>query len=364
MPVRPLRSALLLHICKDVWPGDPGRRFLAFAGPMDGMTMRDPYAVLGVDRQASEAEIKKAYRRLAKVNHPDANADNAKALERFKEANSAYELLSDPEKKGRFDRGEIDAEGNPTSPFGGGFRGAGPGGARPGSDPFGRGARPGSDRDGAGGADDLFAELFGGRSPFGGSSGFRTPPAKGADVAYRLVVPFEEAATLKPQRVTLRSGKTIEVKLPAGLETGRQLRLAGQGEAGPGGAGDALVTLEIGRHRHFVRDGDDIRLDLPVSLAEAVAGAKVRMPTVEGAVSLTLPPGTSSGRVFRLKGRGFSRADASRADASRADASRADASRGDQLVTVMIDLPADDAALRDFVAGWHDDRDLRSDLGV
>lgn len=311
--------------------------------------MRDPYTVLGVARGASEAEIKKAYRRLAKENHPDRNADNAKALERFKEANAAYELLSDADKKARFDRGEIDAEGNPTSPFAG-FRGAGggPGGGNPFGGGGARGSRGGFDF--AAGADDLFAELFGGgsgaRSPFG-NGGFR--PAKGADVSYRLTVAFEDAATLKPQRVTLRSGRTIEVKLPAGLESGRQLRLSGQGEAGPGGAGDALVTIDIGRHRHFTRDGDDIRLALPISLNEAMDGAKVRMPTVEGAVSLTIPPGTSSGRVFRLKGRGFS---------------RADGSRGDQLVTVLIDIPADDAALRAFVAGWRDERELRGDFGV
>ncbi len=302
--------------------------------------MRDPYQVLGVARGASDADIKKAYRRLAKDNHPDRNADNPAKLEKFKEANAAYELLSDAEKKARFDRGEIDAEGNPTAPFGGGFR------AGPGPDPFRRSSTRGATGfDFAGGADDLFAELFGGAR----SSGFRTPPAKGADVAYRLVVPFEEAATLKPQRVGLRNGRTIEVKLPAGLESGRQLRLAGQGEAGPGGAGDALVTLEIAAHRHFSRDGDDIRLDLPLTLPEAVLGAKVRMPTVEGPVSLTIPAGTSSGRVFRLKGRGFS---------------RADGSRGDQLVTVRVDLPADDAALSSFAAGWSDPRDVRGELGV
>lgn len=317
--------------------------------------MRDPYQVLGVGRGASAAEIKKAYRKLAKDNHPDRNADNAKKLEAFKEANSAYELLSDIEKKGRFDRGEIDAEGNPTSPFGGGFRG---GGARPGPDPFARagGGRAAGGPGGGGfefngGPDDLFAELFGGRSPFGtGGGGFRPPPPqKGSDVLYRLTVPFEEAAALKPQRVSLKSGRTVELKLPPGLEAGRQVRMAGQGEPGPAGPGDALVTLDIGRHKIFVRDGDDVRLDLPVTLAEAVLGAKVRMPTVEGAVSLTLPPGTGSGRVFRLKGRGFS---------------RADGSRGDQLVTVQIDLPADDVALRNFAESWHDPRDLRRDLGV
>ncbi|MFZ4689320.1 MAG: DnaJ C-terminal domain-containing protein [Polymorphobacter sp.] len=318
--------------------------------------MRDPYQVLGVTRAASDADIKKAYRKLAKENHPDRNADNPKKLEVFKEANSAYEMLSDPEKKGRFDRGEIGPDGNPTSPFaGGGFRG---GSARPGPDPF---ARAGGGRGGSssfefgsgGGAEDLFSELFGGRSPFGGGGGggggFRTPPQKGADVAYRLMVPFEDAAALKPQRVTLKSGKTVELKLPAGIESGHQVRMAGQGEPGPAGAGDALVTLEIGRHKVFTRDGDDVRLDLPVTLAEAVLGAKVRMPTVEGAVTLTLPPGTTSGKVFRLKGRGFS---------------RADGSRGDQLVSVLIDLPADDAALRTFAEGWSDAREVRRELGV
>jgi DnaJ-class molecular chaperone len=319
------------------------------------MTMRDPYQVLGVGRGANDAEIKKAYRKLAKENHPDRNADNPAKLERFKEANSAYELLSDAEKRPRFDRGEIDADGNPTSPFsggGGGFRG---GGGRAGTDPFARGGGRGNASSfefGTGGSDDLFSELFGGRSPFGGGGGpggFRAPPQRGADVAYRLLVPFEDAATLKPQRVSLRSGKTVDLKLPAGFEPGVQVRMAGQGEPGPAGSGDALVTLEIGRHKLFKRDGDDVRLDVPISLSEAVLGGKVRMPTVEGAVSLTVPAGTTSGKTFRLKGRGFS---------------RADGSRGDQLVTVMVDLPADDAALRKFAEGWTDARVVRSDLGV
>ena len=314
--------------------------------------MRDPYQVLGVARGASDADIKKAYRKLAKENHPDRNADNARKLELFKEANSAYELLSDPDKKARFDRGEIGPDGNPTSPFGGGGFG---GGARPSGDPFTRSTRSQSSAgfDFAGGADDLFSELFGGRSPFGGSAGpggggFRTQP-KGADVAYRLTISFEDAANLVPQRITLRGGKTVELKLPAGFESGRQLRMAGKGEPGPGGSGDALVTLEVGRHKVFTRDGDDIRLDLPVTLDEAVNGAKLKMPTVTGAVALTLPPGTSSGKIFRLKGRGFS---------------RADGSRGDQLVTVLIDIPADDAALKAFTQNWTDGRDVRRDLGL
>jgi DnaJ-class molecular chaperone len=179
--------------------------------------------------------------------------------------------------------------------------------------------------------------------------GDQWPAPKGADVAYRLAVSFEDAATLKPQRITLKSGKTVDLKLPPGIETGRQLKLGGQGEPGPGGAGDALVSIEIARHRFFTRDGDDVRLELPLTLNEAVNGAKVRMPTVEGPVSLTVPPGTTSGKVFRLKGRGFS---------------KADSSRGDQLVTALIDLPADDAALKSFAAGWTDPREVRRELGV
>ncbi len=333
------------------------------------MAMRDPYQVLGVAKAASAADIKKAYRKLAKENHPDRNADNAKALERFKEASTAYELLSDKDKKARFDRGEIDPDGNPTSPFGNGFRG---GGARPGPDPFGRGGgtdpfgrssgsnsggNAGGGFDFGGNPEDIFSELFGNRGPFGGGGGggagtggnFRSAPQKGADITYRLLVSFEDAASLKPQRVTLKAGKTIELKLPAGLESGKQVRIPGQGEAGAGGNGDALVTIEIGKHRFFREDGVDVCLDLPVTLAEAVLGGKVRMPTVEGAVTLTLPPGTTSGKVFRLKGRGFS---------------RSDGSRGDQLVTVLIDLPADSAALQDFARGFADNREVRRDLGV
>lgn len=311
--------------------------------------MRDPYLVLGVPRTASETEIKKAFRRLAKENHPDRNADNPKAMERFKEANSAYELLSDSEKKAQFDRGEIGPDGQPTyAGFGGGFRGA-----RPGPDPFGGGGSTRSSGGGFefGGAEDLFSELFGNRSPFGNGSpggGFRTQP-RGPDVAYRLTVPFTDAATLKPQRVTLKGGKTVELKLPAGIESGRQLRMPGQGEPGPAGPGDAIVTIEVAGHRVLRRDGDDIRLDLPVRLDEAVLGAKVRMPTAEGPVTLTIPPGTNSGKVFRLKGRGFS---------------RSDGGRGDQLVTVLVDLPADDAKLKAFAAEWADARDVRRDLGV
>jgi DnaJ-class molecular chaperone len=311
--------------------------------------MRDPYTVLGVPRSATEADIKKAFRKLAKDNHPDRNADDPKAMERFKEANAAYELLSDAVKRGQYDRGEIGPDGQPINPFAGGGYGGG-GGFNPRD--FGGSGRSGG-FDFAQGADDLFAELFGGRSGgmgsgMGGGRGFRTQ-VRGPDVAYRLTVPFEDAVALKPQRVVLKSGQAIEIKLPAGLESGKQMRLAGKGEPGPGGPGDAIVTIEIAPHRVLVRDGDDVRLTLPIKLDEAVLGAKVLMPTAEGKVTLTIPPGTTSGKMFRLKGRGFR---------------RIDGTRGDQLVTVQIDLPADHAGLKAFAENYIDARDIRTALEI
>ena len=284
--------------------------------------MADPYATLGVARGASEADIKKAYRKLAKELHPDRNRDNPKAAERFAQVTSAYDLLTDKDKRARFDRGEIDADGNPTAPFG---FGAG-GGARAGGFRQGAGAA-GFDFGGStGDFSDIFEGLFGRGGGPSGFSGRRAPPPKGANIAYRLRVPFEDAAALKPQRITLGDGKTINLKLPAGVEDGTQMRLAGKGEPGPGGAGDALVTIEVEPHRFFRRDGDDVLLDLPVTLAEAVLGAKVKTPTVEGPVMLGVPKGSTSGRVLRLKGRGFH---------------AKGGGRGDQLVTLMVDLPAD-----------------------
>lgn len=315
--------------------------------------MADPYATLGVSRGASEDEIKKAYRKLAKELHPDRNKDNPKAAEKFSIVTQAYDLLMDKDKRARFDRGEIDAEGNPTSPFGAGFggaRGGQQGGFRPGGAGFDFG---GAD---AGGFEDILEGLFGGRSAgMGGqqggfSSGFgrRPPPAKGANVAYRLRVPFEDAAALKPQRIQLRDGATIDLKLPKGVETGTQMRLGGKGDAGPGGNGDAIVTIEIEPHRFYTRDGDHIRLDLPVTLKEAVEGASVRVPTPEGAVNLKVPAGSSSGKTLRLKGRGF----------------HGKSARGDLLVSLMIEIPAHDAQLAAFVADWNAEGNPRSRLGV
>jgi len=331
--------------------------------------MADPYATLGVTRSASEKDIKSAYRTLAKELHPDRNNDNPNASEKFSDVTKAYDLLSDKDKRAKFDRGEIDADGNPAMPFGAGGMGGGRG-------PFGGGG--GTYRGGASGGfssrdfegmqggeevdlSDLFEGLFGrgssrrgngGSAGMGGGFGRRPPPPpprRGANVSYRLSVPFTDAASRKDQRITLADGSTIDLKLPAGLEDGTQMRLKGKGEAGPGGQGDALVTIEIDKHNFFTRDGDDVRLDLPVTLDEAVNGAKVKVPTVEGPVMLTIAPGTSSGRLLRLKGRGFSK--------------RGNA-RGDQLVRVEIVLPADVKHLSEKLGDWRDEGDVRSSLGV
>ena len=300
--------------------------------------MADIYSRLGVARGADDAAIKKAYRKLAKELHPDRNRDNPKAAERFAEVTSAYDLLSDKDKRAQYDRGELDDNGNPKMPFGygggGGFRQS-HGGA---TFEFG-------DAD----LGDIFGGMFGGGRARGPGAGFGGRARKGADIGYRLQVAFEEAAALKPQRVTLSNGKTIDLKLPAGVETGTQMRLGGHGEDGPGGKGDAIVTIEIRPHRFFKRDGDDVRLDLPVSLVEAVKGGPVRVPTVEGAVMLTVPAGSSSGKTLRLKGRGFH---------------KKGGGRGDQLVTLMIDIPADNAALKEFVENWNAPGNPRAALEV
>lgn len=291
----------------------------------------DPYTTLGVPRGASEKDIKSAYRNLAKELHPDKNQDNPRATERFSAVTGAYDLLSDKDKRAQFDRGEIDADGNPSAAYG--F------GGRPGGGGF--GGSQGGFHDG-GDIGDIFEGLFGGR----GGRGRAAP--RGANVQYRLRVPFVDAATSAPQRITLSDGKTIDLKLPAGVEDGTQMRLSGKGEPGPGGNGDALVTIQLDPHAFFRRDGDNIRLDLPIALDEAVNGAKVKVPTVEGAVMLTVAPGSSSGKTLRLKGKGFA---------------RKDGTRGDQLVTLTIDLPENDPDLARRLEGWRDPRPLRDRFG-
>jgi DnaJ-class molecular chaperone len=292
--------------------------------------MKDLYKTLGVPKSASEAEIKKAYRKLAKELHPDQNQDNPKAAARFSEVTAAYDLLSDATKRAQYDRGEINADGQPQSYSGGSGGGFG-------FSDFARQARGGRGGNGGFAAGDIFEDLFarGGRSS--GPDPFAQARPKGADVDYTLVVPFESAAKGEPQRLTLRTGKAIDIKLPQGLVDGQQLRLAGQGYPGAGGAGDARVTFKIAMHKFFKADGYDVRLDLPVTLAEAVRGAKVKVPTVDGAVMLTVAAGSSSGQSLRLRGKGFI---------------KTDGTRGDQYVQLMVDVPKGDAALEKFIDGW------------
>lgn len=318
--------------------------------------MSDLYSLLGVTKGADQSAIKSAYRKLAKELHPDKNKDNPKASERFNLVTRAYDILSDKKKRGQYDRGEIDSDGNPKAPPGFGGFGGGPHGAGANGSAHGFG---GSAFDGGIDLGDMFDGLFGGGAqpgrPQSGFGGQRHAPAKGANIAYSHLVSFTDAFTLTPQRITLNDGKMIEVKLPAGVVDGTQIRISGKGHPGPngnmGGNGDAMVTLKIGRHPFFERDGDNIRLDLPITLKEAVNGAKVKVPTVGGAVWLTLPAGTNGGTVMRLKGKGFTKKGSAEL-------------RGDLLITIMIHIDADDAALKKFVDAMPDNDAIRSELGV
>ncbi|MEQ9639410.1 MAG: J domain-containing protein [Alphaproteobacteria bacterium] len=265
--------------------------------------MRDPYTVLGVARGTDDAEIKKAYRRLAKELHPDLHQGDAKVEERFKEVSAAYKLLGDKELRAKYDRGEIGPDGQQKAPFHYEYAGGGP--RRPGAGP------------GPGGfsADDIFADIF---SQFSGGRRARQPQ-RGADRQFELTVEFLDAALGGVRRVNLPAGKTLDVRIPAGIEDGKQIRLKGQGEPGPAGPGDALVEVRVRPHPLFKRDGNDVRIELPISLPEAVLGAKVKVPTIGGTVSLTVPKGAQSGQTMRLKGRGIA--------------------GGDQYVTLLVKLP-------------------------
>jgi DnaJ-class molecular chaperone len=276
--------------------------------------MRDPYTVLGVSRSASEKDIKSAYRKLAKKYHPDQNPDDPSAHAKFAEATNAYDLLTDAEKRGQFDRGEIDADGNPK------FAGFNPGG-------FGNGAR-GARGGAAGGfsAEDILKEFmsgFGGQ-PRGGMGGGRGPTGgaqwdpfagataggagrsmKGDDIVVNATISLEDAHQAKPIDVRMPSGKVLSVKLPAKVEEGQQIRLKGQGSPGFGEPGDALVTIRFEKSKQFRRDGADLRTDVALTLYEAVLGAKVRVPTLDGSVELNLPPGVDTSKALRLKGKGL-----------------------------------------------------------
>ncbi|NCP14857.1 MAG: DnaJ domain-containing protein [Sphingomonadales bacterium] len=328
--------------------------------------MRDPYSTLGIARTASESDIKSAYRKLAKELHPDRNKDNPNASEKFSDATRAYDLLSDKAKRAQFDRGEIDAEGNPANPFAG--MGARPGHGRGASYGAGPGGGPGAGDFGGFGADDvdlgdLFEGLFGGRArqqqpPPKRGFGRQPPPPppkRGADIQYRLAVPFVDAAAGRDQRITLADGKAINLKLPAGVEDGTTMRLKDKGHPGTGGHGDGIVMVDVGTHPFFRREGDNIRMDLPITLDEAVRGAKVKCPTVDGAVMLTIKPGSSSGTVLRLAGKGWTRKAGKTVDGK--------PERGDQLVSIEIQLPADLGPLQERLDGWIDTARPREKFG-
>jgi DnaJ-class molecular chaperone len=332
--------------------------------------MRDPYEILGVSKGASEADIKSAYRRLAKKLHPDANKHDPKAATRFAEINAAYEIVGDEEKRKAFDRGEIDAEGKPRfqgfqgfggQPGGGGAHG--PGGSHFESFSFGpdgyqRSSRSSGFRGGGGGGfEDILRGMFGGGGTRGGG-GFGTQfeqedfgqPSAGQDLHASLTIGLPEAAKGTKTRVQLPTGKSIEVKIPAGLANGQTIRLKGQGWPGANGhPGDALITVNVAPHPVFKPDGTDLRLDLPITLYLGVLGGIVRVPTLDGAVELNIPAGTNSGRTFRLKGKGL----------------KAKSGSGDLLASVRIVLPdRPDDDFKELMRKWRESSpyDPRKDL--
>ncbi|MDR3537399.1 MAG: J domain-containing protein [Acetobacteraceae bacterium] len=283
--------------------------------------MKDPYQTLGVQRSDNAAAIRAAYRKLAKIHHPDLNPGKPEAAERFKEISTAYELLSDADKRARFDKGEIDAAGNevpPERPF---YRDIsdGPGGHQRYQGNF-------DPED----LESIFAQAFAGRR-----AGGQRFTARGSDAHYTLTVGFLDAANGTTRRITLPEGKTLDVRIPAGVQDGQVIRLKGQGSPGIGGgpAGDALVEVAVAPHALFHREGDDIIIELPVTLQEAVLGATLEVPTIKGKVRLTIPPGSGTGTQLRLRGRGIR--------------------QGHQFVRLHVVLPAvDEPELAAFLKEW------------
>jgi DnaJ-class molecular chaperone len=300
---------------------------------------RDPYSELGVARGASADDIRKAFRKLAKANHPDANPDNKAAEERFKRASTAFDIIGDEEKRKKFDRGEIDADGREQftgHPFSGGH-------------PFGGAQRGGGDFGGFGGGGQDFSDIFseilgrgGGRRGGGFGGGGEGFSSKGQDVRARLDIELEEAILGGKKRIAFSDGRTLDVTIPAGVAEGRTLRMKGQGAPGRGGPGDALIELHIKPHPVFRREGDGLVMDLPVSVPDAVLGGKVEAPTPDGPVTLSIPKGSNSGAKLRLKGRGLS---------------DAKGHRGDLFARLVVTLPdAADAELEKFAETWRDKR--------
>jgi DnaJ-class molecular chaperone len=315
--------------------------------------MKDPYQVLGVPKTASEAEIKKAFRALAKKHHPDKHAGDAAAQKKFQEISGAYDILGDKDKRAQFDAGAIGPDGNargfdPRSGFGGGgFRpgnpfGGGGGGSGAREFHFSFGDEPGE----AAGFEDIFAQMMGGgRRPRGGG----TRQARGEDFTAQVTISFEEAARGGTRRIVLQNGEQLDVKIPVGVKDGQVVRVKGRGGAGRGGApnGDILLTVEVAPHPFMTRDGNDIRMDLPVSLKEAVLGGKVPVPTLTGTVSLSVPTGANTGTVLRLKGKGI--------------AEHGSQPAGDLYVRLMVSLPdKPDEELKRFAESWQADYDPRA----
>jgi DnaJ-class molecular chaperone len=317
--------------------------------------MRDPYDVLGVAKGASEAEIKKAFRSLAKKHHPDTKGGDAAAQKKFQEISAAYEIVGDKEKRGKFDRGEIDANGNPRGfdpRSGGGPFGGGRPGAAPGDFQYTWTSQDGETAEGFR-AEDIFADLFGGGIGGGGGGrrGARRQARTGESYEISITVSFEEAAKGGTRRIYLPDGREVDVRIPVGLRDGQQIRLKGQGGAGRNGgpSGDVLLNVSVAPHPYYSRDGNDLRMDLPVTLREAVLGGKVTVPTLTGSVSLNVPANSNSGAVLRLKGKGIP--------------ARGSEAAGDLYVKLIVTLPdRPDAELRTFVESWSADYDPRSRL--
>lgn len=290
--------------------------------------MEDPYKILGVSKTASQDEIRKAYRKLAKELHPDANPGDKAAEERFKNVSAAFNLLSDAEKRAEYDAAA-------RAGFGPQFSSGGMGGARQrGPFNFRQGRQGGRGFDDIG---DIFSDLF---TDFGAAGAEQAQPRrKGEDIRQTLKLDFMQAAEGGKHRVVLPGGRSVDVAVPAGASEGQVLRLRDQGHpsANGGGPGDALVEIRIREHKYFSRDGDNVQLDLPITLKEAALGAKVRVPTIDGDVDVRIPPGSNSGGLLRLRGKGFA---------------SAKGARGDQIIRLMIALPERDQALQDFLEAW------------